>query len=319
VVVLLAFVAVVFATSAQQKFSDFITKYNKVYDTPEDYARRFSIFQQNLKTAAAQNVAHGGKATFGVTKFSDMTPEEFKATILMPKGSIKPKSHKNVLQVSSTAPIPTSWDWATKGAVTPVKDQGQCGSCWAFSATEAIESQWFLAGNELPVLAPQQIVDCDKGRGDQGCDGGDTVTAYAYVQAAGGQEDESDYPYKAVDGSCHFSAGKAVAKVTGFNYITQNKNETEMAEKMVTAGPLSICVEADTWQNYNGGVLSKDCGDALDHCVMITGFRNQGNTPIWLVRNSWAADWGEQGYIYIQRGKNLCGIAEEVTVPTVAK
>jgi len=316
-VLLVAFVAAAYATSAQEQFAGFVTKYQKTYETPEEYSRRFAIFQKNMRIAAAQNAAHGGKATFGVTKFSDLTQEEFRSKILMPKGSVKHNPNKNVATYPSLAAAPTEWDWATKGAVTPVKDQGQCGSCWAFSATEAIESQWFLAGNSLPTLAPQQIVDCDKGRGDEGCNGGDTVTAYAYIKAAGGQESESNYPYTAEDGKCAFSGSKVVAKVTGFNYITQNLNETQMADAMVTAGPLSICVEADTWQNYNGGILTKNCGLDLDHCVMITGFRNQGNTPIWLVRNSWGADWGEQGYIYIQRGKNLCGVAEEVTVPTV--
>jgi len=310
----LLFVTLCFATSAQEQFSSFVRKYAKNYRAPQEYARRFGIFQKNMQIAEKLNALHGGMATFGVTKFSDLSEEEFRATVLMPAGSIKQRN-KVVSDREFSNDIPTEWDWISKGAVTPVKDQGQCGSCWAFSATEAIESQWFLAGNKLVELAPQQIVDCDKGRGDEGCNGGDTVTAYQYVMEAAGMELESSYPYHARDQQCQFSASKVVSKIKSWEYITKNKNETEMAAKMVTAGPLSICVDASTWQNYNGGVITKNCGTDLDHCVMITGFRTEKNVPIWLVRNSWGSDWGEDGFIWVERGKNLCGVGEEVTIP----
>jgi len=318
------FVVAVFSNSlsVEDEFSAFTTKYNKNYSSREEYNTRFLNFQHNLEVARKLNLQHEGEATFGVTKFSDLSREEFRATILMKQGSIPIKQYKRVATFPLPTDVPTSWDWISKGAVTPVKDQGQCGSCWAFSATEAIESQWFLAGNPLVSLAPQQIGDCDSGRGDAGCNGGDTVTAYKYVEAAGGLELESSYPYRAANGKCNFASAKAVAKIKDFTYITKNKNETEMAEKMVTAGPLSICVEADTWQSYTGGVITKNCGNDLDHCVMITGFRDEmvkgTNVPIWVVRNSWGADWGESnGFIWIERGKNLCGVAEEVTIPLV--
>jgi len=248
----------------------------------------------------------------------DLTPEEFSSQVLMPKGLIKPK-YQQFSDLPQVGDLPSSFDWGAKGAVTPVKDQGQCGSCWAFSATEAIESQWFLAGNTLPILAPQQIVDCDKR--DGGCNGGDTPTAYEYVISAGGQDTEASYPYKAKDEKCAFKPGSIGAKLKSWTYITKTKNETEMAAKLVPTGPLSICVDASTWQYYNGGVVQSKCANSLDHCVMITGFRDQTvngkAVPIWTVRNSWGADWGEQGFIWIERGKNLCGVADEVTIPLV--
>jgi cathepsin F len=301
------------------QFADFVKKYNKVYATADEYSTRAAIFQSNLARVAKMN-AHSGSAVYGMTKFMDMTVDEFRTKVLMPKGKITPK-YENFVELDQVDALPTEFDWIAKGAVTPVKDQGQCGSCWAFSATEAIESQWFLAGNTLTSLAPQQIVDCDKGRGDEGCNGGDTPTAYQYVIAAGGQDSETAYPYKARDEKCAFKPASVVAKIKSWTYITKNLNETEMAAKLVTSGPLSICVDAESWQFYNKGVITGNCAKSLDHCVMITGFRDETvkskPVPIWVIRNSWGADWGENGFIWVERGKNLCGVAEEVTIPLV--
>jgi len=216
--------------------------------------------------------------------------------------------------------LPNSFDWRDKGAVTDVYDQGQCGSCWAFSATEAIESAWFLGGNKLVSLSPQQIVDCDQGRGDEGCDGGDTPTAYEYVISAGGMDTLDSYPYTAEDDTCAFKTQNIAAKISNWTYITQNKNETQMQVGLISSGPLSICVDAASWQFYFGGVITDLCGTDLDHCVLITGYQNSyqstfGTYDIWLIRNSWGADWGESGYIYVERGYDLCGVGDEVTVP----
>jgi C1A family cysteine protease len=301
------------------QFADFVKKYNKVYATADEYSTRAAIFQSNLARVAKMN-AQSGSAVYGMTKFMDMTVDEFRTKVLMPKGKITPK-YENFVELDQVDALPTEFDWIAKGAVTPVKDQGQCGSCWAFSATEAIESQWFLAGNTLTSLAPQQIVDCDKGRGDEGCNGGDTPTAYQYVIAAGGQDSETAYPYKAKDEKCAFKPASVVAKIKSWTYITKNRNETEMAAKLVTSGPLSICVDAESWQFYNKGVITGNCATSLDHCVMITGFRDETvkskPVPIWVIRNSWGADWGENGFIWVERGKNLCGVADEATYVTV--
>jgi len=234
-----------------------------------------------------------------------------------------------VMEVSEKTPNnDTDFDWRKLGAITAVKDQGQCGSCWAFSAVEEMESAWFLAGNKLTELSPQQVVSCDTKGKDLGCQGGDTVTAYDYMKA-NGLETEADYPYKSgesgSDGKCKFTASKVAAKMTNFTYATppcfngcKNQDETTLAANIAKVGPASICVNAgDNWQSYSGGILSKNCGSAytsLDHCVHLVGYStNASGVKYWLVRNSWGTDWGNKGYIWIKVGSNLCGIADEAT------
>jgi len=314
------------ALQKRAQFLDFIQQFDKTY-TPSEFERRFEVFQQNLEIVDSFN-AREGATVYGITKFMDMTQAEFRAAYLMPKGRPARSQRVPVEPIAidtSNVVLPESFDWRDKKAVTPTKDQGQCGSCWAFSATEAIESQWFLAGNPLVSLSPQQIVDCDKGRGDEGCNGGDTPTAYAYVIAAGGMEPESAYPYTGEDDTCAFQKTKVAATISNWTYITTTLNETEMQAKMITAGPLSICVDATTWQFYFSGVIEYFCASApedLDHCVMITGYDDQFDwldrkVPVWNIRNSWGADWGYDGYLYVERGYNLCGVADEVTIPLI--
>jgi len=286
-----------------------------------EYSQRLSIFRSNINTVIDFN-RKVGKAVYGITKFMDLTAEEFSHMYLMPKESVQ-HVEQEFVNLPAAQAVPVRFDWNDKGAVTPVYDQAQCGSCWAFSATEAIESQWFLAGNTLVSLSPQQIVDCDKGRGDLGCNGGDTPTAYEYVIAAGGMDTMKAYPYTGEDDTCAFKASGIAATIKSWTYITQTKNETEMQAKLLVNGPLSICVDATSWQFYVGGVISDLCGTSLDHCVLITGYDDAyvdwvGETvQIWKIRNSWGADWGESGYVYVERGYDLCGVADEVTIPLV--
>jgi len=265
-----------------------------------------------------------GDTIYGVTKFSDLSESEFKQFLNFRAGTSVQKynSKKRMADLSSfnVAANPATYDWRDHGAVTPVKNQGQCGSCWAFSAVEASESAWFLANHTLIELSPQQVVSCDDV--DQGCNGGDTPTAYQYIIKAGGLELNSIYPYKSgnsgENGPCDFKKADIVASISSWKYVTKapQSNETAMLTAVANIAPLSICVDASTWQNYAGGIIRANCGRALDHCVMITGYNTSADSvDYWIVRNSWGTDWGIAGYLYVERGHDLCGIADEVTYP----
>jgi cathepsin F len=313
----LFFLVAVHAASLQenmQAFSSFITKYKKSYSDFE-FGYRFNVFVENMKIAAATQAKEKGTARYGVTKFSDLTPEEFRAHYLMPKeifANFKPDPSKLMAPLKQVE-APAEFDWGSKGALTPVKDQGQCGSCWAFSATETIESFHFLAGKSLVSLSPQQIVDCDTDC--YGCNGGWTQNAFNYVISAGGLDTAASYPYTAQDGTCNYQPADAGAKVTSWSYVTQNDDENAMMNTLYQTGPLSICVDASSWSSYTGGVVSAaNCGDQVDHCVQLTGYSTVDGTDAWNVRNSWNTDWGVNGYIYLARGGNTCDLGSCVTI-----
>jgi hypothetical protein len=190
-----------------------------------------------------------------------------------------------------------------------------------------------MAGNKQEILAPQQIVSCDKT--DIGCNGGDTPTAYKYVMKAKGMVSEESFPYTSgkngKNGKCQRSLGKKVVQIKGFAYATPPKrdglqdvskkpNEAKMAATMATKGPVSVCVDASKWQNYKkGGILTRSCGNELDHCVQAVGYEKgqDGKGGYWIVRNSWNTDWGNKGYVYVGYGGDYCGIANEATVVEV--
>jgi hypothetical protein len=294
-------------------FAGFQKKFGKQYASDNEWSKRAGVFAQNLEMVNRQNAEHilvGGEAVFGITKFMDLTPEEFKATYL--SGYIaRNESNVERVDVKADGPLGTTVDWRTKGALTAVKDQGQCGSCWAFSATEAIESYNFLAGKPLVSLSPQQINSCDKV--DQGCNGGNTETAYQYVQQAGGIELNSDYPYTSGGGntgSCQFDASKVAVKVAGYTSVSTGEPNLKTA---LNNGPVSVCLAANAFQTYTSGIL-KICPGQIDHCVQAIGYDDTDN--YWIVRNSWSSDWGEDGFIRLEMGKDICHIADDVTFPT---
>jgi len=325
----LAFV-VIYARDSDSYYSDafdsWAIQHGKVYE-PEQRQYRLENFKSSIKRIADLNERTGRRgvgATYGLNKFSDLTPEEFAATVLMKpfKGIPDSVKRQNMLTLKKNIASPDTFDWRSKGAVTPVKDQAQCGSCWAFSVTENVESVWMLAkgltNETMTHLSPQQIVDCDES--DAGCNGGDTPTAYDYIKSAGGLEPEKDYPYTAKDGRCSFKASDVFATISSWKYATTYWDETTLKDNLAAWAPLSICVDARYWQDYQSGVMTAyecDWIVEIDHCVQAVGYDLTASTPYWIVRNSWGTDWGEKGYILIEYGQNSCGLTSEATTAVV--
>jgi C1A family cysteine protease len=310
--------AAVIPESVNQQFIEFQAKYGKVYGNANEYKYRLGIFADNLQRAEKMN-SENENTEFGVTKFMDMTPEEFRANVLMTTVPPLRNSKQGPYHYSKfNASAPSSFDWRSKsGVVTPVYNQGQCGSCWAFSATENIESQWALGGHTLTSLSMQQIVDCDKM--DYGCGGGWPYHAYEYVISAGGQDSYASYPYTAENGACVFKSADVVAKLRSWTYVTQSESESEMVDYLYAHGPLSVCVDAASWMYYTGGVfMASACSTSIDHCVEAIGYNIGASTPYWIIRNSWGTDWGIAGYMQLQYGQDACAVAQVVTNSLIA-
>jgi cathepsin F len=307
------------------KFQSWMAQYNKAYRTEREFDHAFSNFVASLARVAARNAASThGKTQWGLTKFSDLSPAEFKRTYLTARMPHHEHHNASVAPHHRVPRRPATYDWRDKDAVSPVKDQAQCGSCWAFSTTENFESQVFISKGTLPILAPQQLVDCDPQ--SQGCGGGWTYWAFEYLANAGGQEAEADYPYHAVNQQCQFQSGKIDAHIQNPSYKyaidpcksgpCPSQDEKKMRDQLAAIGPFSVCVNAQTWNDYQGGVVQggSDCpgnAESIDHCVQVVGYdENQG---YWMVRNSWNTNWGDNGYIYLQLDANTCAIADVVT------
>ena len=281
-------------------WNNFKSTYGKKYSGADEIKRR-SIFKANLMKGADQE-AQNPEASFGMNVYSDLSAEEFKTyhNLNVPTKA-SPAKQFSADQVKAAA---DSVDWRAKGAVTQVKNQKQCGSCWAFSTTGGIEGQWKLAGNKLTSLSEQELVSCDKT--DSGCNGGLMDSAFEWLLSAhkGQIVTEESYPYTSGDGIsgiCHDVASKTVgATIDGHKDIAHD--EDEMATWVSTNGPLSIAVDATSWQTYSGGVMSNCESRQLDHGVLIVGY----GADYWVIKNSWGPSWGESGYIRVKRGTNQC-------------
>jgi C1A family cysteine protease len=307
--------SLVFCSDIETEFAKWADNYNKVYSNDE-YQYRLAVFASNTVLVQRLNEESDG-ATYSLNEFADIHPDDFRRTR---NGFLPGAEEERVGLELPQVTAPNTFSWLTEGKVTPVKNQEQCGSCWAFSATENIESVWMIAknlnGTDLKPLAPQQIVDCDKR--DGGCNGGWPRTAYQYIMQAKGQDTEASYPYKAVNQACHFLPADVETTISNWKYATTTRSETEIQTAVATVSPLSICVDASQWQFYSGGVMTNNqCGTSLDHCVQIVGYDMTASTPFWNVRNSWGAGWGEKGFIRLSYGHNTCGLAQEATTSIV--
>ncbi|KAK2838579.1 hypothetical protein Q7C36_013393 [Tachysurus vachellii] len=290
------------------QFKDFMVKYNRTYASQDEAEKRLGIFQQNLKTAQTLQALDQGTAEYGVTKFSDLTEDEFRIIYLNPmlsQWSLQ-KQMKPAAPVSKAAP--DSWDWRDHGAVSSVKNQGFCGSCWAFSVTGNIEGQWFKKTGQLMSLSEQELVDCDKL--DQACGGGLPSNAYEAIENLGGLETEADYSYTGHKQKCDFFSGKVAAYIN--SSVELPKDENDIAAWLAENGPVSAALNAFAMQFYRKGVshpLRILCNPwMIDHAVLLVGYGERNGVPFWAIKNSWGEDYGEKGYYYLYRGSSLCGI-----------
>jgi cathepsin F len=301
------------------KFQEFMKTYEVQYSTIEEMQARFNIFKTNYLKVASHNKMmfdkSNGDITFGlgVTQFMDLTPQEFAKTHLNLNLSLnsilKAKNSMKVLTPLNQEPAPENFDWREKGVVSEVKNQGSCGSCWAFSAIGNIESQLAIKTSKVTLLSEQELVDCDKV--DLGCNGGMMEDAYKYLETSG-VVSEAAYPYKGRDQTCQVSGKEVVAKVTGYHYAG-TQDETQLKQLLFENGPFAIAINATPLQFYFWGIFNPWfeflCRpDSLNHGVLLVGYGIEGSTPYWIVKNSWGAHWGEKGYFRIISGKGACGL-----------
>lgn len=308
-----------------REFTSFQERFNKKYQSIEELETRFTVFKSNLLNILVHNMDISQNFTLGVNQFTDLTNDEFKSYV---HNSVSgPITGYGCKEFSSSAVnAPASIDWRAKGAVTSVKDQGQCGSCWTFSATGAVEGIWAISGHQLTNLSEQELVDCAQGRdyGSHGCSGGMMDGAFKYIKEYG-QCSLDEYPYTSgvtkTEGDCQ--SCKPVAEIMGCQDVAAYDQLSLKAA--VAQQPVSIAIEADTvyFQSYKSGVLdSTKCGTNLDHGVLIVGYGEENGLKYWLVKNSWSSSWGDNGYVKILRSEStndagICGIALMASFPTM--
>ena len=321
------------------KFVQYQKDFGKIYASLDELEVRYHYFKNTLFTIANHNLNKNQTFQMGLNQFSDLSPEEFQMRFL---GGFK---QSNVTSLSIGAGfgaascskftgtpnklLPSMVDWTTLGKTTAVKDQGYCGSCWSFSAAEAIESAWAIKKGQLLTLSEQQLVDCSKKYGNMGCNGGLMDSAFHYVMD-NGLCLESAYPYtsgkSSQAGTCQITCTPAVT-ISGC--ADTSPNNQIVLKEAVSLGPVSIAIQADSkiFQSYTSGIITgTSCGQTLDHGVVITGYGTgtpqENNVMYWKVRNSWSASWGEAGYVRIERSEKTndagtCGIAMQPSFPIV--
>jgi len=306
------------ALSVEDSFSSWVNVHGKNYKNLREYNYRLSVYRKNLDFVENHNRQNLG-FTCAMNQFADLTVDEFAklylSTVINASELIQVDPYTDNNFVGDDVV-----DWRTKGAVTSIKDQGQCGSCWAFSTTGSVEGAWFIKNKALVSLSEQNLVDCSSSQGNMGCDGGLMDSAFQYIIANKGIDTEASYKYTARDGSCKFNKANVGATITSFKDV-QSKSETALQSAIQNIGPISVAIDAahSSFQLYHSGVYyEKSCSQtALDHGVLAVGYGTSGS-DYYIVKNSWGTSWGNQGYIWMSRNKNNnCGIATMSSYPIV--
>lgn len=315
------------ASINDEEWKNFKQLHSKKYENSLEELHRFKIWKSNIDLIQSHNAdADKGLKTFWLkmNQFGDLTAKEFASiyngfNATLKNSAIRPTG---VFEYNPNVQVPDSVDWRTQGYVTPVKDQGQCGSCWAFSSTGSLEGQHFRASGKLVSLSEQNLVDCSTKYGNQGCNGGLMDQAFAYIKDNKGIDTEESYPYIADDDKCSFNPATVGATDSGFTDV-KSKDEDALKQAVGTVGPVSVAIDAShaSFQLYSHGIYHELlCSETrLDHGVLAVGYGSDGTgKDYWIVKNSWSSTWGNQGYIQMSRNrKNNCGIATSASFPLV--
>jgi cathepsin L len=301
--------------------------YEKQYASVEEEINRRSIWEANLAMIRNHNLESDlgvHTYTLKMNQFGDMTNAEINKQMNGFDLSLKDKLSgldRHTYRAPANFKLPPSVDWRTKGYVTPIKDQGQCGSCWAFSTTGSLEGQHFAKTQQLVSLSEQNLVDCSGKFGNMGCRGGLMDYAFQYIKANNGIDTETSYPYEARDDTCRFDARNVGATDTGFVDV-KSQDENDLQNAIATVGPVSVAIDASksTFHFYHSGVYNDPTCSSfqLDHGVLAVGYDSQNGQDYYIVKNSWGTSWGNMGYIWMSRNKNnQCGIATMSSYPLV--
>jgi len=310
-------------------FGAWMTQHKRSFVSPSEYVERLDKFGRNIRKIEKHNADPSKTYTLAMNEYGHMDWKEFRSTFI--KGGFgagkntKKMSGRSLLSTtfSEVATLPDDVDWVSKGAVTAVKNQGKCGSCWAFSTVGSMEGAYFLKTGKLINFSEEELVDCSSSAGDQGCNGGLMDNAFTWLETSGGICSLDDYPYVAgegTSGSCKKSSCTPVPGTTVKSFTDVNASEPSLMAA-IAQQPVSIAIEADqpAFQFYSSGVFSGECGTQLDHGVLAVGYGNMDGAAYWKVKNSWGPSWGLDGYILLERGKaqdgGQCGILKSASFP----